>query len=281
MRDEEYRAMFDLEEHLWWYQGMRAIADSLLGQSLRRGESTRLLDIGCGTGYSLVWLRERFKLREIYGVDLSSHAAAFWRTRNLDSVALASADRLPFGENEFDLVTCFDVIYQLDDEGASAAVSEMHRVLKPGGLLLMREPAYQWMRGGHDVAVGTRRRYTLTELRRLLLARGFEPQRATYANTLLFLAVVPHRLLSRLKGSGESDVKPVPRWLNTLLESVLKLEARLLSRITFPFGLSAISLAEKESGSGAEQASEKLRRSKRAETSSALRKKPWAAPPAG
>jgi ubiquinone/menaquinone biosynthesis C-methylase UbiE len=246
MRDEEYRAMFDLEKRLWWYQGMRAIAASLLGQSLRKGEGTRLLDIGCGTGYSLVWLQERFKLTEIYGVDLSSHAAAFWRTRKLDTLALASADKLPFGENEFDLVTCFDVIYQLDDERASAAVSEMHRVLKPGGLLFIREPAYQWMRGGHDVAVGTRRRYTLTDLRRLLLARGFEPQRATYANTLLFLAAVPHRLLSRLTGSTESDVKPVPGWLNVVLGLMLKLEARIVSRLSFPFGLSAITLAEKK-----------------------------------
>ena len=113
------------------------------------------------------------------------------------------------------------------------------------------------MRGGHDLAVGTRRRYTLTDLRRLLLARGFEPRRSTYANTLLFWAAVPHRLLSKLRSSGESDVKPVPRWLNNLLESVLKLEARILSRTTFPFGLSAISLAEKESSSGAGQAREK------------------------
>lgn len=245
MRDEEYRAMFDLEERLWWYQGMRAIAASLLGQRLRRGESTRLLDIGCGTGYSLVWLRERFKLTEIYGVDLSSQAAAFWRTRELDTLALASADKLPFGENEFDLVTCFDVIYQLDDERASAAVSEMHRVLKPGGLLFMREPAYQWMRGGHDVAVGTNRRYTLTELTRLLRAHGLVARRSTYANTLLFAVAAFHRLLSRIKGSTESDVKPVPRWLNTLLGAALKLEAQMLRRIAFPFGLSVITLAEK------------------------------------
>jgi ubiquinone/menaquinone biosynthesis C-methylase UbiE len=281
MRDEEYRAMFDLEEHLWWYQGMRAIAASLLVQSLRRSESTRLLDIGCGTGYSLVWLRERFKLKEIYGVDLSSLAAAFWRTRELDNMALASADKLPFGENEFDLVTCFDVIYQLDDERASAAVSEMHRVLKPGGLLFIREPAYQWMRGGHDVAVGTRRRYTLTDLRRLLLARGFEPQRSTYANTLLFLTAVPHRLLSKLKGGSESDVKPVPRWLNDVLEFVLRLEARILSRITFPFGLSAISLAEKERGSGAGETRGKTSPPEPRRDLINSPAKPVAAPPAG
>ena len=34
MRDEEYRAMFELEERLWWYEGMRAVTASLLGPIL-------------------------------------------------------------------------------------------------------------------------------------------------------------------------------------------------------------------------------------------------------
>lgn len=245
MRDEEYQAMFDLEERLWWYEGMRRITASLLGTALAEKKNQRLLDLGCGTGYSLIWLRERFNFAEADGVDLSQHAAAFWHARGLDTVALATADKLPFGENEFDLVTCFDVIYQLNDERASKAVSEMHRVLKPGGLLFIREPAYQWMRGAHDVAVGTHRRYTLTDLRRLLRAHGFTPRRSTYANTLLFWVAAPHRLLSKLRGSTASDVKPVPRWLNTLLGAALKLEARMLRRMSFPFGLSVITLAEK------------------------------------
>ena len=240
--------MFELEERLWWYDGMRAITESLLGPSLEANTNLRLLDLGCGTGYSMVWLRERFKFKEVYGVDVSTHASVFWQRRGLDTVALASAEKLPFGEGEFDLVTCFDVIYQLNNERASVAVSEMHRVLRPGGLLFIREPAYQWMRGAHDVAVGTHRRYTLTDLRRLLLAHRFELRRATYANTLLFWAAAPHRLFSKWRGSAESDVKPVPRPLNAVLGAALKLEARMLGRIAFPFGLSAITLARKSRG---------------------------------
>ncbi|HJQ71497.1 MAG TPA: class I SAM-dependent methyltransferase [Blastocatellia bacterium] len=244
MQTEEYRAMFELEESLWWYDGMRAVTAAILNNHLKRSERLRLLDVGCGTGYSLAWLRERLGA-EGFGVDLSRLAAEFWRERGLDTGAVASAASLPFVSAAFDLVTCFDVIYQLDFDEARSAVREMRRVLKPGGLLFIREPAYQWVRGPHDVAVGTRHRYTLGELRRLLDSEGLTPRRATYANTLLFGAATAHRLMSRLTRAEGSDVKPVPEWMNRGLAAALKLEARLLKRVTFPFGLSAIALAEK------------------------------------
>src|SRR5918992_7298 len=142
MRDDEYRAMFDLEERLWWYAGMRAVTAAILDRELGRKKKLRLLDVGCGTGFSLVWLRERFDSQEAFGVDVSPHAAALWQLRGLDTVSVASADSLPFVSGEFDLVTCFDVIYQLYPEQARTAIREMRRVLKPDGRLFIREPAY-------------------------------------------------------------------------------------------------------------------------------------------
>ena len=236
--------MFELEERLWWFRGMRAITASLLDAPGTR-RIQQVLDAGCGTGYSMIWLRERFTAH-VCGVDSSLHAAAFWPKRGLDTAALASVDKLPFSLGEFDLVTCFDVIYQLNDERASAAISEIHRVLAPGGLLFIREPAFQWMRGAHDKAVGTRRRYTRKDLRRLLLAHGFKVKRSTYANTVLFCVAAPYRLLTRLMRSRQSDVKPVPDWINKILGAVLELEARALRRITFPFGMSIVALAVKK-----------------------------------
>jgi SAM-dependent methyltransferase len=205
-----------------------------------------VLDVGCGTGYSLLWLEEKFRTRAAFGVDFSTEAARLWKERDIASAAIASADCLPFGNDYFDLVTCFDVVYQLPEQGVRGAISEMHRVLKPGGLLFIREPAYQWLRGSHDEAVGTHRRFTLSEMVRHVDSVGFLRKRSTYANTLLFGAAVPHRLLSRLRGGTASDVKPVPGWMNRAFFEVLRIEARLLEYVSFPFGLSIIMLAEKK-----------------------------------
>ena len=246
MRSEEYRAMFELEDHLWWYRGMRAVTSSILDPYLPEGPDLRVLDVGCGTGYSLKWLREKLGNCAAFGVDISPHASVFWNEHGLDTAAIGSAHQIPLSSNSFDLVTCFDVIYQLPGCNAETAVSEMYRVLKPGGLLFIREPAYDWMRGAHDVAVGTDHRYTLTKLKRLLTAQDFALKRATYANSLLFGAAVPHRLVSKWRGSAESDVKPVAEWLNTALGAALKIEARLIGRVSFPFGLSVTALAEKK-----------------------------------
>jgi SAM-dependent methyltransferase len=243
MREEEYRAMFELEERLWWYEGMRAVTASMLGDSLRPKENIRVLDVGCGTGFSMMWLRERFGTSREFGVDVSEHAAEFWRSRGLDTIAIAGADALPFSASEFDLVTCFDVVYQLEMQAAGQALAEMNRVLKQDGLLFIREPAYDWLRGSHDVAVATRHRYTLGELRRLLESRGFAIRRASYANTLLFPAAAAHRLLSR--GGDSSDVREASDFMNRAFGAALKLEARLLRRVSFPFGLSVVAVAQK------------------------------------
>lgn len=246
MRPEEYQAMFDLEEHLWWYAGMREITMAVLENSLRGRHDLRLLDVGCGTGYSLRWLAGRLNAALAFGVDASPSAAKFWKLRGLETACIGSACALPLGSNSFDVATCFDVIYQFSREDAESAVSEVRRVLKPGGYFLIREPAYDWMRGGHDVAVSTRHRFTLAELRQLLSGSGFSLKKATYANTLLLWAAIPHRLFSRITGGGESDVQPVPEWRNKILAKALRIEARMLRNLAFPFGLSAILLAEKQ-----------------------------------
>lgn len=245
MRDDEYKGMYELERTLWWYQGMRAITAALLDKNFNGKKGMRILDVGCGTGFSMKWLRQRLETAEVFGVDLFYQAAALWKANDIHTASIASADALPFAEESFDLVTCFDVIYQLTKQEAAKAASEMLRVLARGGCLYIREPAYEWMRGSHDIVVATKHRFTRSRLKDLLTSQGFKIKQASYANTLLFPLAVPHRLLSRLTGSEESDVKPISPFMNSAFVAALNTEARVIKHLSFPFGLSVIVLAQK------------------------------------
>jgi ubiquinone/menaquinone biosynthesis C-methylase UbiE len=254
MQAKDFEDLYETEENLWWFAGMRRISAALLDEFCR-ADFENILDIGCGTGLNLEWLRRYGDPPSIKGLDVEAVALNFCRARGSSHLTRASATELPFPEASFDLVTSFDVLVQIPGEKADEkAIAEMFRVLKPGGILFVRVAAYKWMWSGHDEAINTQRRYSLPEISQKLENAGFTILRKTYANTLLFPAAVLRRhVLSRLGSSGgESDVKPFPpsmEWLNRMLTRAMFLEARFLKgrRRQLPFGLSAICVARKES----------------------------------
>jgi hypothetical protein len=127
------------------------------------------------------------------------------------------------------------------------ALLEFSRVLASGGSLLLRLPAYDWLRGQHDQVVHTRRRYTLRQVKQLLSSSGFRIRTASYANMVLFLPGLVKRLSERIFPADHiiSDLElPVGR-LSGLLRFILSSEAGLISSPGLPFGLSVIALGQK------------------------------------
>jgi SAM-dependent methyltransferase len=239
MKVEEYERMFRAEETHWWYVGMRAISLALLGEP--RQPAPRLLDAGCGTGNNLVHLKARSRP---VGVDLSPEAVEFCKSRGV-AVTRASLLALPFGDDSFDEVTSFDVLYHQWVTDDRAAIREMTRVLRPGGSLLLRVPALKALWGAHDEAVQSRHRYTRAEVIRLLADAGLEVQRATYANFFLLPLLAIRRTLDKMTARKGSDVEPVPAVIDLLFRGLLLVEARLIRSISLPLGASVFALARK------------------------------------
>jgi SAM-dependent methyltransferase len=246
---EEYGRMYDAEERQWWYAGMRAISFSLLAaQWTEDGADTRrILDAGCGTGNNLTHFR---RFGRTVGVDLSDEALRFCKTRGV-AAARASLLSLPFPDGRFDAVTSFDVLYHRWVEDDRAAVREIVRVMKPGGLFLVRVPALKMLWGAHDEAVHSRHRYTRGEVRRLLEGEGLEVLRLTYANTLLFPLIATRRTLDRLLHRHGSDVGFLPPPMEFAFRNLLGIEARLVRHLALPLGASVFALARKPSTAAA------------------------------
>src|SRR5688572_25962105 len=228
MEKEQYDLMFAQEERHWWYVGMRRISTALLERYPPRadgpvGRPLEILDAGCGSGGMTRYLR---RFGRVAGVDLATEALALARKRKLDRLARSSVGALPFLDGSFDVVTSFDVLYHLNVEDDRRALGEMHRVLRPGGIVLIRLPAFNWIRGAHDERVHTRHRYTRDELGGKLEDAGFRLEHATYANFLLFPLAPAKRYLEHRKGTHEAtDLWLPPAPVNRLLADLLSLEA--------------------------------------------------------
>jgi SAM-dependent methyltransferase len=246
MEREQYAIMARREERHWWYAGMRRVALAVLAQALAGRPGLRILDAGCGTGGTTIELR---RFGEIVGIDLAWEALEPARGRGLTGLARASIERLPFGAATFDAATSFEVVYHLGVANDGAALKEIRRVLKPGGLFLLRVPAHDWLRGEHDRLVHTRHRYSRGEVLRKLSDAGFVVEQLSWANTLLFLPAVAKRLLERTHGhdsttAAEPDLWQPPGPINALLESAVAVEALAIPRgLPLPFGLSLLAVA--------------------------------------
>jgi SAM-dependent methyltransferase len=97
-----------------------------------------VLDIACGTGYGISILAERAK--HIVGVDVDPQAAAEARSQGGENSAVLLADglNLPFVDNSFDVITSFETLEHL--HGRAKFLSELGRVLRPSGMLVLSTP---------------------------------------------------------------------------------------------------------------------------------------------
>ncbi len=227
VRESEFHAMLEADEHHWWYRGRRHVLAAELGH-LRLPQTARILDAGCGSGRTLDDLAT---LGAVSGVDMSVAAVERARARGHADVHVAAVERLPWLDATFDLVTCLDVIEHTDDD--HTALAELHRVSRPQACLVLTVPAYPLLWSSHDVANQHRRRYLPQTLIAAAEEAGWAHLRDTFFNSLLLPAAAAVRLAERLTNRRERTQSHLaltaPR-LNRVLELPMRAEAQLLGR---------------------------------------------------
>lgn len=235
--------MFAVEDQHWWYVGMQRITTKLVSCFYPHRRDLRVLDAGCGTGAAMRYLEP---FGTVTGCDLSALALRYCRKRGLSRLGLATIVSLPFPDAHFDLVTSFDVLYHRAVGDYGQALEEFRRVLKPGGRVFLRLPAYDWLRGRHDNAIHTAHRFTLSEVRQALASANFRVEKLSYANTLLFPLALGKRIAERaVPAKAGSDIHPNPPWQDKLLARFLYAEAHWLSGHSLPFGLTVVGIGSK------------------------------------
>ena len=222
-----------LQPDYWWYRARSEMLRSVLGPYV--GEPRSLLDVGSADGPSVGWLSAPQKV----SLDLDP------RGLRPPSGVCGSLLALPFADSSFEVVSAFDVIEHCEPE--RDALLELHRVLEPGGRLLVSVPAYQWAWSDHDVANGHHRRYTKERAVTALEDAGFAVRRATYGFAGVFPMFVAeravraarHRFARRTHRPADVvDVPQVGPGVERILLGLCRLDERVLTHRDLPFGSS-------------------------------------------
>jgi SAM-dependent methyltransferase len=241
------RATALAEKQHFWFRGFRSFITPLIEQVAAGRTDLRILDCGCGTGANLDLLN---RFGRAYGFDFTETGLRIGREAGRTLTARADVTAVPFPDARFDLVTSFDVLYALQTPEARRAVTEMYRLLRPGGYALINVAAMNMLRGDHSVLGHEVQRFSRSGLRELVKSGGFNVVRITYTNATLFLPMALVRGLQRRRGlpaeaSAHSDISIPPAPINAALSGVLLLESVWLRFADEPFGSSLLCLARK------------------------------------
>ena len=255
MRDGFYRQTTRVESVHWWFVHRRrlvaALIDGRVGEAA--GRAPRALDVGCGSGGNLEWLRRSGWFA--VGVDRSALALELARASHPHAVVLrAGAQGLSdcFRPASFSLVTVFNVLYHRWVTSEAEVLAAARRVLEPGGLLVLTEPAFGFLRRRHDDVDLGARRYTRSELVRRVEGAGFAVLRSSYFNALAFGPALVLAGLDRLRprrGSGRGDEETAeiavpPPLINRTLLALCTLERMWIATVgRLPLGVGVIILA--------------------------------------
>jgi SAM-dependent methyltransferase len=177
------------------------------------------------------------------------------------ALVCGTADTLPFRDEVFDVVLAADVLEHLTDD--ELATSELFRVLRPGGTLVVNVPTDPGLWSEHDVALGHVRRYTRSRLNELLSSAGFRVGRM---DSWMVLTRPLVRLSRRARSlpcrrslakpaeatagasleatPAQSDCRHVNRATNFILLGALLLEERI-PQLRSRDGVSSLAVAKK------------------------------------
>ena len=160
----------------------------------------------------------------------------------------ADARALPFG-SEFDLVGAFDVLEHIDND--AGALSELRRVLKPGGGIIVTVPQHRWLWSPADDYGHHQRRYSRAELMSGVSTAGFSITMVTSFVTLQLPAMMLSRLSSRLRRHGVDNFDPraefeIPSFIDRTFEVLADAERHAIARgLSLPFGGSLLIVGQR------------------------------------
>ncbi|WP_419875846.1 methyltransferase domain-containing protein [Candidatus Pristimantibacillus sp. PTI5] len=238
---ERLQRLAEMEKWHFWFKGRQQLLNRLIKTSFSK-PNRFVLDIGCGTGLmseQLVHLGHH-----VVGIDQRPEGLRAVQKKVPELMGMqANAMHLPFKDHTFDAVLLLDVLEHVDE---NALLSELNRVVRQGGIVVITVPAFPWLWSYRDEAAGHLRRYTRKHLIHSLSEANFEIEKLQYYQFLLFPLVLLTRLLGR-NSAQVSELEEKPSLiLNKIMTLITRMEVTLSKNISWPWGSSLIAICRRK-----------------------------------
>ena len=243
MENKIFQKMLKLESSHWWFVARRKIIQRAIN-NLDLPRNIRILDAGCGNGDNLSLLST---FGDLVAFEKNEYALKTAKSKKIGEIYKAELpDKLPNTiKTNFDLIVLLDVLEHIDDD--SKSLTTVRKLMNNKGIILITVPAFQWLWSEHDVIHHHKRRYSKSELREKLDSSGFRIKYISYFNTLLFPFALVERIGQKIFFPSNPEILELPNnKINFLLEKIFSLEAIFMNKISLPFGLSLVAIAEKK-----------------------------------
>ena len=225
-----------MEEAYWWHVAKRQLVTRVLKSEF--APLGRLIEGGIGSARNLLEFQRLGY--EVAGLDTLTEAVEHAQSRGLTDVRQHDlAEAWPFAEAAAQVVVLLDVLEHMADP--VKVLRHAKRSLRPDGGLVVTVPAYPWLFGDWDRALGHYRRYTAETLDQDARSAGFRVTWLTHWNAFSLPAAVAVRGYERCAGrSSGANFPRIAPTVNRILLTLASLERGWLRYARAPFGLSLV-----------------------------------------
>jgi SAM-dependent methyltransferase len=212
-----------------------------------------VLEVGALSGFLLEDLPRRLPRVLLIGADSDRRSLEqFVRRRNDVPLLHFDLRRCPLPDSCVDAVVLSNVLEHIDDD--ALALRQVHRILKPGGVVVIEVPAGPHLYDVYDRVFLHHRRYALGNLVQLMKDQRFEVTFKSHLGTLLYPGFwyVKRRNRRYLEAPPAQQLEVVSKAINSsshsIMHVIMRLEHHLRKVIPLPFGIRCITTGVKQPG---------------------------------
>ena len=250
MNKNEYEKMRKEETFYWWHVGRIYFIKQYLkllkdrNKIISKKRSLKIFELGCGTGEVT---KELLKFGKTKSIDISPEAIEACLSLGLEAEQ-ADIVSMETGAHvrKYDIAVALDVLEHIRDD--VTAIKKIHKILNKNGHFIITVPAYKFLWSEHDEALHHCRRYHTFELQKKLEQNGFEIVKKSHFVFTAFVPIVFFRFWNNIFGrrvQPKTSYVHLPKFLNDFAINVLKVESKIINKISLPVGTTLFFMARK------------------------------------